>query len=103
MLFLVQASTVRPEEIDEEAWAEVVRAERARGQELRRAGLIRHIWRVSSDDPVLRNVGVWSASDRTALDDALASLPAHPWMSFAITVLEPHPLDDSYESGHLVP
>lgn len=65
-------------------------AERARGIELREAGVIEHLWRLEGRRA---NVGVWQAPDRSALDQALDSLPLRRWLEVAeVTVLLPHPV-----------
>lgn len=89
--FLVRVRTVVPIVMSAEEWSDVVAAERRRGAELRRDGVIAHIWRVPSDE-VVENVGVWRAEDRDAVQVAIDSLPARPWMQVEVTPLEEHPL-----------
>lgn len=89
--FLVRVSTTVPKNLSIDAWSDVVAAERIRGAELRRDGVIAHIWRIPCSTAV-ENVGVWRAADAAALHSAIDSLPARPWMQVEVTPLEPHPL-----------
>lgn len=89
--FLVRVRTTVPADVSAEDWSAVVAAERRRGAELRRDGVIAHIWRVPSDEAV-ENIGVWRADDRDAVQTAIDSLPARPWMQVEVTLLEEHPL-----------
>lgn len=89
--YLVRVRTVVPGDLPLSTWSEVVAAERVRGAELRDAGTIAHIWRISSDEAI-ENVGVWRAPDEDRLRAAIDSLPARPWMHVEVTPLERHPL-----------
>lgn len=87
--YLVRISTPRPDTLSDAEWDVVVAAERVRGTELRRAGVIREIWRVAGSQA---NVGIWAAATPDELHAAIASLPAFRWMSVEITALSRHPL-----------
>lgn len=89
--FLVRVRTTVPADLTPDAWNAVVAAERIRGAELRDTGVIVHIWRVPTAEAV-ENVGVWRATDAAALQAAIDSLPARPWMQVDVTPLERHPL-----------
>ncbi|MDV6271376.1 muconolactone Delta-isomerase family protein [Rhodococcus globerulus] len=42
----------------------------------------------------LRSIGVWLAADEADLHiNVLDTLPLRPWMSIAVTALQPHPND----------
>jgi muconolactone D-isomerase len=89
MEFLVEVASTMPADVDPALLADVSRRERARGQELVAEGTIRHIWRL----PGRRgNVGIWQAPDAAALHEAIASLPAFPWLDVQVRPLAPHPL-----------
>lgn len=90
MEFLVQIEVALPADMPEARRAELMAAEREQGQQLRRAGTIRRIWRVPGG---LRNVGVWEAADATELHAALSSLPLFPWIAAEVTALAVHPLE----------
>lgn len=92
--FLVRVRTTVPEDLVDEAWAEIVAAERIRGAELRLEGTIVDIWRIPSEE-VVENVGIWRAPDASSIHAAIDSLPARPWMSVEVTPLAPHPLSQA--------
>ena len=92
--FLVRVRTTVPPDLADEAWAEIVAAERVQGAELRREGTIVYIWRISSEEAV-ENVGIWRAPDVSSIHAAIDSLPARPWMSVEVTALAPHPLSQT--------
>jgi muconolactone D-isomerase len=65
-------------------------AERARAQELIRAGTIQRIWRIPGG---LHNVGIWCADSAGDLHDAIASLPCFPWLTANVRAIAPHPAE----------
>jgi muconolactone D-isomerase len=97
--FLVRLEAHLPEDLEGHELERLNAAETARGIALREAGVIEHIWRLEGRRA---NVGVWQAADRSALDEALDSLPLRPWLEVAeVVVLMPHPVgaDDSPARG----
>jgi muconolactone D-isomerase len=40
-----------------------------------------------------RTLGLWSADDERQLQEILASMPLHIWMTVEVTPLTPHPSD----------
>jgi muconolactone D-isomerase len=62
--------------------------ERARAQELQRAGIWRHLWRVAGR---YSNVSIFDVSGPQDLHDILSSLPLFPFMDMRITPLCRHP------------
>jgi muconolactone D-isomerase len=89
--FLVEITTTIPEgtgqdEVDRRRAAEAVRA-----RELAATGNLIRLWRQVG---VRRTFGIWRAGDEDELHrDVLGTLPLHPWMTFTVTALEPHPND----------
>ncbi|KDN87798.1 muconolactone Delta-isomerase family protein [Kitasatospora cheerisanensis] len=89
--FLVEITTRVPadvpaEEVDRRRAAEAVRA-----RELADAGRLFRLWRPTGET---RSLGIWRAEDEERLrTDVLGSLPLWPWMTAAVTPLEPHPND----------
>ncbi|MGY2876531.1 muconolactone D-isomerase [Marmoricola sp. URHA0025 HA25] len=99
MRFLVRLEAHLPEDLAAQELERLNAAETARGIALREAGVIEHIWRLEGRRA---NVGVWRAADRSALDEALDSLPLRPWLEIAeVVVLVPHPVggDDGRAPG----
>ena len=62
--------------------------ERARAQELQRAGIWRHLWRVAGR---YSNVSIFDVSGPQDLHDILSGLPLFPFMEIRITPLCRHP------------
>jgi muconolactone D-isomerase len=89
--FLVEITTHVPEgtdpaEVDRRRAAEAVRA-----KELAATGNLFRLWRPVGER---RSVGVWCAADEAELHEkVLGTLPLRPWMTLAVTALEPHPND----------
>jgi muconolactone D-isomerase len=40
-----------------------------------------------------RTLGLWNAEDESELQELLASMPLHVWMTVEVTPLMPHPND----------
>jgi muconolactone D-isomerase len=80
----------RAEDVPEPRRADVLAAERKRGEALREAGNLVRIWRVPGGAD---SVSIWSADDADDLHDMLASLPIAPWTTFDVTALAHHPLE----------
>jgi muconolactone D-isomerase len=90
MEFLVEIQVNWPPSNDEQAKAALIEAEGERGRELARDGVIVRLWRIPGR---WANVGIWEAPDATTLHEALASLPAYPWLDAKVTALARHPTD----------
>lgn len=90
MEFLVQIQVDFPPDMAEEALADVMEREAARGRELRDAGTIVRIWRIPGRRA---NVGIWRAETADELHAALTSLPAFPWIDARVTPLATHHLE----------
>jgi muconolactone D-isomerase len=88
MEFLVAIEIVLPDTLDEPRRAALLAAELERGTALAEAGVLRAIWRVPGR---FANRAIWSATDATALHEALTSLPLWQYMDVAVTPLARHP------------
>lgn len=88
--YLVRITLRRPAAMDDESWASVLAAEREVGLGYRRRGSLQRIWRIPGTSA---NVGVWSATDATALDQLLAALPAFRYMTIQVEALALHYLE----------
>lgn len=88
MLFKVEMDVNIPLGFDT-AEAERLKAEeKARFQELQRAGTWRHIWRVVGQ---YSNVSIFDVESNAALHDILVALPLYPFMTMRVTALCRHP------------
>jgi muconolactone D-isomerase len=89
--FLVEITTVIPDgtahaEVDALRAAEAVRA-----KELAATGHLGRLWRPVGE---MRSIGLWRADSEADLHTSvLDTLPLRPWMTVAVTPLEPHPND----------
>lgn len=62
--------------------------EKALAQELQRAGVWRHLWRIAGR---YANVSVFDVPDNAALHDTLMRLPLFPYMEIEVMPLCRHP------------
>lgn len=85
MDFLVRVDVARAYELPEDERAALIERERSRGRELLSQGVIRQLWRLPGTQT---NIGIWSATDADALEEALASLPIRPYAEIHVTALE---------------
>lgn len=88
MLFKVEMDVNVPLDYDPKKFEELKAAEKARFQELARAGTWRHIWRVVGQ---YANVSIFDVESNTQLHDILMSLPLYPFMDVRVTALCRHP------------
>jgi muconolactone D-isomerase len=88
MLFQVEMDVRLPHDLPAEKAEALKQTERARAQELQRAGIWRHLWRVAGR---YSNVSIFDVSGPQDLHDILSSLPLFPFMNMRITALCRHP------------
>ncbi len=88
MLFKVEMDVNIPLGFDAAEAARLKAAEKARFQELQRAGTWRHIWRVVGQ---YANVSIFDVASNTELHDILTSLPLYPFMTMRVIPLCRHP------------
>ena len=88
MLFQVEMDVRLPHDFPAEKVEGLKQTERARAQELQRAGIWRHLWRVAGR---YSNVSIFDVSGPQDLHDILSSLPLFPFMDMRITPLCRHP------------
>ena len=88
MLFQVEMHVRLPYEMPVEKADALKQTERARAQELQRAGIWRHLWRVAGQ---YSNVSIFDVPGPQDLHEVLSSLPLFPFMDMRITPLCRHP------------
>jgi muconolactone D-isomerase len=88
MLFQVEMDVRLPYDFPAEKDEALKHTERARAQELQRAGIWRHLWRVAGR---YSNVSIFDVAGPQDLHDILSSLPLFPFMDMRITPLCRHP------------
>jgi muconolactone D-isomerase len=87
MDFLVRVDFARAYELPEDERTALLERERSRGRELLSQRMIRQLWRLPGTHT---NIGIWSATDANALEEALASLPIRPYPEIEVTALDPY-------------
>ena len=88
MLFQVQMTVRLPHDIPAAKADELKAREKALAQELQRAGVWRHLWRIAGQ---YANVSIFDVADNTALHDTLTKLPLFPYMDIEVQPLCRHP------------
>lgn len=88
MLFKVEMDVKVPLDYDQARFEQLKAAEKARFQELQRAGTWRHIWRVAGQ---YANVSIFDVNSNAELHDILIGLPLYPFMDVRVTALCRHP------------
>ncbi len=88
MLYHVRMDVHPPRDLDPAAFEALKAAERARAQELQRAGTWLHLWRIAGE---YANISIFDVADHDALHAILSGLPLFPFMSVAVTPLARHP------------
>jgi muconolactone D-isomerase len=88
MLFQVEMDVRLPHDLPTEKAEQLKQTERARAQELQRAGIWRHLWRVAGR---YSNVSIFDVAGAQELHDILSGLPLFPFMEMRITALCRHP------------
>lgn len=88
MLFLVEMTVRLPAGLPPAEAEELKAREKARAQELQRAGTWAHLWRVAGR---YANVSVFDVADADELHAILSGLPLFPFMDIDVTPLCRHP------------
>jgi muconolactone D-isomerase len=88
MLFQVEMDVRIPHDVPAERADALKHAERARAQDLQRAGVWRHLWRVAGR---YANVSIFDVSGPQELHDILSTLPLFPFMEIQATPICRHP------------
>ena len=88
MLFHVRMDVAIPHDLDPEVRAELVAREKARAEELQRAGTWVHLWRIVGR---YSNISVFEVESSDELHEILWSLPLFAFMEVEVTALARHP------------
>lgn len=87
MLYHVRMVVHPPIDGDMAAFDRLKAEEKARAQELQRAGAWRHLWRIAG---AYANISIFDVADHDALHAILSGLPLFPFMSIEVTPLARH-------------
>jgi muconolactone D-isomerase len=77
-----------PPDMPQEAADRLKQTERARAQELQRAGKWRHLWRIAG---AYANISIFNVESCDELHALLSELPLFPYMDIAVAPLCRHP------------
>jgi muconolactone D-isomerase len=88
MLYHVQMDVRPPPHIDPERFERLKAEEKARSQELQRAGKWPHLWRVAGR---YANISIFDVESHDELHALLSTLPLFPFMEVVVTPLARHP------------
>jgi muconolactone D-isomerase len=88
MLFQVEMDVVIPHDAEPCVVERLKAEEKARAQQLQKAGVWRHLWRVVGQ---YRNVSIFDVESNAQLHDILFSLPLYRFMTVRVTPLCRHP------------
>jgi muconolactone delta-isomerase len=93
MEFLVDMVTNVPEGTAWEAVEATRRRETARVKELAAQGHVLRLWKPPEAPGEWHTLGLFAAADEHELQQVLASMPLHVWMTVTVTPFKPHPND----------
>lgn len=88
MLYFVRMDVNPPFGVDPAEFEALKAKEKARAEELQRAGKWRHLWRIAGR---YANVSVFDVADHDELHGILSTLPLFPFMDVEVTPLARHP------------
>ena len=88
MEFMVRMDVRVPLDFDKIIFEELKATEKARSEELQRAGKWPHIWRIAGQ---YANISIFAVDDAAELHEILISLPLFPFMTIDVTALCRHP------------
>jgi muconolactone D-isomerase len=91
--FLTTMTTHVPEGTLEKEVDSTKEREAVRARELAALGHLLRLWRPPVRPGEWKTLGLWSAENESQLQELLASMPLHVWMTVEVTPLMPHPND----------
>lgn len=88
MLFMVRMDVHVPQDMNPIDFEALKATEKARAEDLQRAGKWRHLWRIAGQ---YANISVFDVEDADELHAIMMSLPLFPFMTTEVTALCRHP------------
>lgn len=88
MLFMVRMDVHVPHHLPAAEFDALKATEKARAEDLQRAGKWVHLWRIAGQ---YANISVFDVADAGELHDIMTSLPLFPFMTTEVTALCRHP------------
>jgi len=74
--------------------------EAVRSRQLADQGNLLRLWKPPVEPGEWRTLGLWSAEDEGQLQELMATMPLHIWMTVEVTPLKPHPSDPGSTGPH---
>jgi muconolactone D-isomerase len=93
MEYLTTMITKVPEGTPDAEVESTRKREALRSRELADQGNLLRLWKPPVEPGEWKTLGLWSAEDEGELQELLATMPLHVWMSVEVTPLTPHPND----------
>jgi len=88
MLYHVRMDVSPPPNFDPQKFERLKAEEKAKAQDLQRAGKWRHLWRIVG---LYSNISVFDVESHDELHAILSELPLFPFMKISVTPLARHP------------
>jgi muconolactone D-isomerase len=88
MLYHVRMDVSPPLDFDPQKFERLKAEEKAKAQDLQRAGKWRHLWRIAG---LYSNISVFDVESHDELHTILSELPLFPFMKISVTPLARHP------------
>ena len=88
MLYHVRMDVSPPPDFDQQGFERLKADEKAKAQELQRAGKWRHLWRIAG---LSSNISVFDVESHDELHAILSELPLFSFMKISVTPLARHP------------
>lgn len=88
MLYCVRMDVQVPHGVDTAMFDRLKAEEKAKAQELQRAGTWQHLWRIAGK---YSNISIFDVPDHDALHALLSALPLFPYMQIEVMPLARHP------------
>lgn len=88
MLYHVRMDVRPPHDLDPAEFDRLKAEEKARAQDLQRAGTWVHLWRIAGQ---YSNISVFDVTDHDQLHAILSTLPLFPFMQIEVMPLARHP------------
>jgi muconolactone delta-isomerase len=91
--FLTTMTTNVPEGTPDTEVDSTKKQEAAHSRDLAEQGHLLRLWKPPVEPGEWKTLGLWSADDERQLQEILATMPLHIWMTVEVTPLTPHPND----------
>jgi len=91
--FLTTMITKVPEGTSDAEVDSTKEREAVHSRQLADEGHLLRLWKPPVEPGEWKTLGLWSADDERQLQEIMATMPLHVWMTVEVTPLTPHPND----------